>query len=122
MVTFREATDVNAMPPNYAAHIMGYAYNSEGAAHTVRLVMAPGVAGNADEEILLEAPTSTLSSFTNLCGSDGIIVPRIFGLNDVAQPPAVTTTVGTTYQVLFSTTDKDGAATFSLWYKIGPVA
>jgi len=123
IVTFQEGTGINGqLAPDQAARIMGYAYNSQGAAHTVRLVLAAAAGGNADEEIILEAPSAAVNSFTQLCGPDGLVVPRRFGIESVAQPPVGTVTSAQTFVALFSTVGKAAAATFSLWYKVGSVA
>lgn len=116
IVTFTEMTDVNAMSPNMAARIMGYSYNSQGAANDARLVLAPSVAAAADQQIVLENLTS-INNFTSACGPGGIVVPRTFGV--INGSPFIGS--DNTYVVLFSTTGKAGDGTFTLWYAIGDV-
>lgn len=121
IVTFAEATDINAQPQNVAARIMGYSYTSLGTAHDARLVLAPAAGGAGNLEIVLEI-RSAINSFTNTCGPGGFVVPRLFG-NDATDGGAVTPlATGATYVVLFSTSGaKDDTATFCLWYAIGDV-
>ena len=119
IVTFNEFTDLNGTSQSTTARIHGYAYNSAGAAHNVRLVLTPPAAATgADEDIILEAPSSTINSFSNLCGPGGIIVPRQYGIVANAQPPAGNVITGETYQLFFSTTGKADAGTLYVWYSV----
>lgn len=115
IVSFTEMTDINAMSPNMSARIMGYSYNSQGAANDAVLVMAPSAAAAADQQIVLENLTG-INNFTSACGPGGIVVPRVFGVVNGSS-----FTSGATYVVLFSTTGKAGDGTFTLWYAIGDV-
>ena len=123
IVTFREVS-LGPFPVNYAARIIGYSYNSAGNAQDVRLVLTPRtVATGGDQDIILEERTGVpnrVNSFTEACGPEGIVVPRRYGLEAVAQPPvtADAVTVGEIYDVFFSTFFKTGDGTFTLWYQI----
>ncbi len=119
--TFREVfTQLNSEPPNVVARIVSYGYNSTGAAHTVRLVLTPPAAATGgDEDIILEAPTSTVNSFSNLCGPDGIVVPRQYGFSGTDEQPLTTQIVSAeTYQLFFSTVGKAAQGTLYVTYKI----
>ncbi len=107
-VTFLEETELTDLPSNYAARIFGYSYNSLGTAHTVSLTLAPA-AGVANNLIIpIETPVGLVNSFVNICGKEGIVVPR-------------DQTTGVSFVALFSTVGKDDDATFRLWYAIGDV-
>ncbi len=122
VVTFNEYTNLNAAPPSTTARLIGYAYNS-GATPTPTIVVTlrrPGGA-NADEFILLENRTGTsgnIASFTTICGPDGQVVPRQFGIFGTAIPPVGPVMTGETYQLFVSTTGKNSAATFTAWYSV----
>lgn len=122
IATFSELTGINTSPPSAVARIMGYSYNAgAGAAHAVRLVMTPSNATTGgDEDIILEDRAS-VTSVGNFCGPSGIVVPRRYGLEATAQPPASpadTIISAETYQLFFSTTGKAADATFYVWYQI----
>lgn len=108
IVTFIEQTNVNLLPSHVGARIMGYSYNSLGAAHdaTLTLASAAGVAVNL--QINLEVQTG-INSFSEICGPDGIVVPRDGNGS------------GNTFVVLFSTVGKANDGTFQLWYTIGNI-
>ena len=125
IVTFTEVlNNLNDLPPSVNPRIVGYSYNSAGAAHNVRLVLTPpGSTTGGAEDIPLEiqAGADTVNSFGNFCGPEGIVVPRRYGLESTSQPPAVpgdAVTSGETYQVFFSTNGKADDGTFYLWYQI----
>lgn len=126
VVTFREVIDINAHPPSVTARIIGYSYNVGGAANDARLVLTPaGSATGTDEDIILEnrltANSEAVNSFTDACGPQGRVVPRRYGIEATAQPPALPAdgvTSAETYQVFFSTLLKDANGTFYLWYVI----
>jgi hypothetical protein len=124
IVTFIEfqtaGSNLNTLPPEYTARIVGYAYNSHGAAHDVSLLLRPpaNTVPNADDQIVLEQLTG-INSFTNMCGPDGLVVPRQYGIAaSNQQPPTTQITTAETYRVFFSTTNKANDATFFLWYRI----
>lgn len=124
IVTFAEwfggGTTPTALAPSYTARIMGWAYNSQGAAHNASLLLRPpaNVVPNADDQIVLQTMTNQ-NSFTNMCGPDGIVVPRQFGIAaSNQQPPTTQLLTGEFYQVFFSTTNKAADGTFFLWYRI----
>ena len=122
IVTFQEVvSDFNSQPPDITARIVGYSYNSDGREHDVRLVLTPpGQPTGTDQDIPIRIE-SGINSFTSLCGPDGIVVPRRYGLSSDAQPPATpgdAVVSGETYQVYFSTQNKIDAGTFYLWYQI----
>lgn len=119
IVTFIEQLTVAPTPSDWSPRILGYSYNSQGPAHTVSLVMGPAGFANADEGIPLETPAGTVNSFSQLCGAGGIVVPRRIGFESTAQPPgAPFVTNGAPFQLFFSTTNKNGAATFRCWYTV----
>lgn len=110
IVTFLEDGQLTSQPPNKAARILGYSYNSLGTAATVNLRLAPAAGVAANLEIPLETPASAVNSFTNICGPGGLVVPRTAMAGG-----------GVSFVVLFSTVGKDDAGTFRLWYAIGDV-
>jgi hypothetical protein len=121
MVTFNEQQSIASMPSDWAARILGYSYNAQGVAHTVSLVLAPAAGFAADEGIPLETPADPVSSFEQICGRDGLVVPRRIGFESTAQPPGVPfVTSGESFQVFLSTVGKAGDGTFRLWYAVGP--
>jgi hypothetical protein len=108
------------LPPSFTARIIGWAYNSQGAAHNALLTLRPpsNVVPNADDQIVLQTMTAQ-NNFTQACGPDGIVVPREFGIAaSNQQPPTSTILTAATYRVFFSTTGKVDAGTFFLWYRI----
>lgn len=112
--------NLNVLPPSMSARIVGYAYTSLGDPHAVRLTLRPtyNVIPNLDQEIILRNEAS-VSTFGSMCGPDGIVVPRNFGIAAVdQQPPVATITTAETFRVFLSTTGKTDAATFFLWYRI----
>ncbi len=125
-VTFREVIDINAHPPSVTARIIGYSYNVAGAANDVRLVLTPaGSASGTDEDLILENRLTSASEAVNnlisACGPSGRVVPRRYGIEATAQPPALPgdgVVSGETYQVFLSTLLKDDDGTFYLWYVI----
>lgn len=122
--TFLEELTVGQMPQDWAPRILGYSYATSGAAHGVRLVMAPAAGGAANLEMVLEAPTDPVQNFVQICGKDGIVVPRRLGLIGTTQPltPAdLITTPGDPFVMLFSTTAKQADGTFRVWYAVGPL-
>lgn len=116
---------VDDFPVNYTARIIGYAYNSAGSAHDVRLVLTPqNVVTGSDEDIILESRSGgsrRVNSFTSACGPEGIVVPRRYGTESTAQPivvPGDEVTSGETYFAFFSTNGKTDDGTFYLWYHV----
>lgn len=125
IVTFNEflggtGTQFPALPPSMTARILGYSYASLGAAHTIRLSLRSplNVVPNLDDEIILRSQ-SDVNTFAEVCGPDGLVVPRNFGISaSNQQPPVSTITSQATFQVFFTTTGKADAGTFMLWYRI----
>jgi hypothetical protein len=120
IATFLEAKTVTTLPSHVVPRIHGYNYNSTGAAHTVNLRLSPAVGSAAQLQIPLEVPTTSVNNFEQICGRDGYIVPRLFGLvNSVGQAPD--TALGTPnnaapFVLLFSTTGKAATGVFRVWY------
>ena len=126
VVTFQEYSNLNAQAPNVTAKLVGYSYNAGGTpVHDATLTLRRPGGANADEFILLEerlaANSGAVNSFSELCGEDGTVVPRQFGLFAAAQPPVIGDLVSTgeTYQLFLVTAAKNGSATFTAWYSIG---
>jgi hypothetical protein len=111
------------LAPSITARILGFSYNSLGAAHDVRLTLRgpSNVVPNLDDEIILRSE-SGINNFAEVCGPDGLVVPREFGIAaSNQQPPTSPITTAGTYRVFFSTTNKADAGTFILWYRIDEV-
>ena len=128
VATFTELSFVTAMDPTMAPRILGYAYNSVGAAHTVALNLMDTLASGLSGQIPLRVPTTTVNSFTYLCGTGGPVVPRAFGLqNNGTNGQDYTLPLGAPDNaapmvLVFTTTGKADVATFRVWYdyvKIG---
>lgn len=129
ILTFTEYTDLNAMPPNFAAHILGYSYDVMGTATTARLVArGANVARGTTEEVIFEnrdgsASAPAVNSLSQICGPQGLVVPRRYGFEATVQPIPQTLSGDTdTYQLFFSTTLKDDDGTLIVWYKIGEIS
>lgn len=122
VATFLENNTVTTLGPNFAPRILGYSYNSLGAAATVTLRLSPATGSAVNLQIDLETPAAAVNSFTNICGAGGVIVPRQFGLQNSATQ-ALDTALGTPnvaapLVLLFTTTGKTGAGTFRVWWDI----
>ena len=84
---------------NITAGILGYSYDSTGAAHTGTLVLRrPG--GAATERAILENRTN-ITDFTQICSGEGLIVPR--------EPTQV-------WELAFVTVGKANTATLTVWW------
>ncbi len=120
VATFLEQTDITTLGPSLVPRILGYSYNSLGAAQTVTLNLSPAVGSAANLQIQLEAPTTTVNSFSEICGNGGTVVPRRFGrTNSVGQ--GLDTALGTINNtaplvLLFTTAAKDNTGTFRVWW------
>lgn len=124
VVTFQEELTVDPMPQDWAPRIIGYSYATSGAAHGVSLVMAPIAGAAANLLIPLETPADPVANFVQMCGRDGLVVPRRIGFEATTQPPVFpgdVQDIGTPFVLLFSTTAKQATGTFRCWYVIGPV-
>lgn len=127
ITTFNEIIPINAMASgNVVARLHLVSYNSLGAAHGVNCRLSPAVGAAANLEISIRVASATttpatLNSFNNLCGEDGMLVPRQIGLiNNASQAPTDPfPTPGASYVLLFSTTDKAAAGTLTVVYSIG---
>ncbi len=120
VATFLEQTDITLEGPGILPRILGYSYNSIGAAQTITLNLAPAAGVAVNLQISLEAPTATVNSFTNLCGNGGLVVPRQFGRTNNASQ-AIDTARGAINNtapmvLLFQTTSKDNTGTFRVWW------
>lgn len=121
VATFLERTTVTTLPPNVAPRILGYSYNSLGTAATVTLRLSPATGSAVNLQIDLETPTSAVNSFTHMCGRDGFVVPREFGLQNNGTTQVIDQTFGapnnaTPLVMLFTTTSKDNSGTFRVWW------
>lgn len=119
IATFQEVVAGDTYGVEWAAVIKWYEYNSQGSAHTVNLTLRPTWNSNADEQMVLEAPTDAVNNFTYACGpTGGIVVPRRYGIEATAQPVAPGFTAAlTSYNLYFTTVGKDNAATLALGYQ-----
>ncbi len=122
IATFLEGGGLASLGAEYHAVIKSYDYNAPTAtAHTLNLTLRPPWSANADEQIILEAPTAAANSFTKICGPQGgIVVPRRFRLEATSQPTSGGTIslTGDSYELFFFTTGKDQAATLSVEWSI----
>jgi len=122
VATFLEQTVITTLGSTIAPRIIGYSYNSLGAAATVTLRLSPDTASGVNLQVDLETPTAALNSFTQVCGRGGIIVPRQFGLtNDGLADQTLDVPLGTPNNaaplvLLFTTAGKDNTGTFRVWY------
>jgi len=123
--TFNEFVALNGMPTDVNARIVGYSYTTTGAAHDLRVVLTPPTfaTGGAADIILenrLAANSEEVSEVTQICGPDGLVVPRRYGIEATAQPFTIASAVSaaTTYQLFVSTAAKAAAGTFYIWYRI----
>ncbi len=90
---------------NIQLALLGYSYNSQGAAHTQRLYLTPtGVTDvNFQVELYNNTGGTAGNSFMQMCGRDGIIVPRL-------TPPSVP------FELRLTTTGKTDDGTITVWY------
>ena len=120
--TFLEQTVITTLGSTIAPRILGYSYNSLGAAATVTLRLSPGTASAVNLQIDLETPATAVNSFTEICGRGGFIVPREYGFTNAgAADPTLNVALGTPNNaapllLLFATAGKDNTATFRVWY------
>lgn len=117
---FNEQVSPLRFGPNTVPRILGYAYNSQGVAHTVALHLSPAVGADADAQIALQTPTGTVNNFTQWCGTGGPLVPKLYGVaSSGTQAPTAalgSSNFTTPFVLLFSTTDKAADGTFYVWY------
>jgi hypothetical protein len=122
VATFLEQINILTASPTIAPRILGYSYNSLGAAATVTLRLSPTVASAVNLQVDLETPTAAVNSFTNVCGKGGVVVPRQFGLtNDGLADQTLDVALGLPNSalplvLLFTTVGKDNTATFRVWW------
>lgn len=126
IVTFQEQGPfTDSSPQDKCARILGYSYSAPSSTeHTWRLVLAPEAAAITDavcivlEDNALTGEPGTF--FTVPCGRDGIIVPRRYGIEAVAQPPPQALAGGgAPYMLFFETSGLDAEGVFHCWYEIG---
>lgn len=123
VVTFAEYSDINTRGPGTHARLVGYYYNAGGGAvHDVTVFLNRPGAANSDQRVLLDerlaSNNEAVNSLTNVCGPDGIVVPKQFGIYSTVQPPVGAVQTGETYQLFVLTAGKNSAATFGAWYSI----
>jgi len=85
--------------------LIGYSYNSQGAAHTQRLYLTPtGVTdANFQIELFNNLAGTAGNSFANLCGRNGVVVPRY-------TPPSVP------FELRLTTVGKTDDGSITVWY------
>lgn len=123
VATFLESVDPTELSPTVQVRMFGYSYNSLGAAHQINLALATTAASPVNEQITLEA-AATANSFQNICGVDGILVPRRQGLqNDGAASQLLDVDLNSPNNappmvLIFVTVGKDNTATFRVWWDL----
>jgi hypothetical protein len=120
VATFLEQTSVTTLGPTVYPRILGYSYNSLGAAATVTLRLSPATGSAVNLQVDLEIPTTTVNSISTSFGRSGIIVPRLYGRTNSATQ-AIDTVLGAPNNaaplvMLFTTTGKTGNGTFRVWW------
>jgi len=123
VATFLESSTGTLLGPNMAPRILGYSYSSLGVAHTVNLYLAVSTTSPVNEQIAIDAPTTTVNSINMTCGPrDGIVVPRRYGrTNNGTTGQALDASLGALNNtapmvLMFTTTGKADTGTFRVWY------
>jgi hypothetical protein len=120
VATFLEQVSVTTLGPTVYPRILGYSYNSLGAAATVTLRLSPAPASALNLQVDLETPTTVVNSVSTSFGKSGIIVPRLYGRTNSASQ-AIDTVLGAPNNaaplvLLFVTVGKDNTGTFRVWW------